>query len=88
MGDSDFGWTRLDKEDDTHVSTKEKSRYIYDGMLDTETVTNPTDKTVAHLLKHPKETKESCEGNVRESLFGMAILNWNLIFQNNENKTT
>ncbi|KAG5400070.1 hypothetical protein IGI04_014677 [Brassica rapa subsp. trilocularis] len=24
MGDSDFGWTRLDKENDTHVNTKEK----------------------------------------------------------------
>ncbi|KAF3514599.1 hypothetical protein F2Q69_00008894 [Brassica cretica] len=35
--------------------------HIYDGMLDTETVTNPTDKTVAHLLKHPKETKESVD---------------------------
>ncbi|KAH0884905.1 hypothetical protein HID58_061001, partial [Brassica napus] len=34
----------------------------YDGMLDTETMTNPTDKTVVHLLKHLKETKESCEG--------------------------
>uniref|UniRef100_A0A0D3BY06 Uncharacterized protein n=1 Tax=Brassica oleracea var. oleracea TaxID=109376 RepID=A0A0D3BY06_BRAOL len=58
MEDSDFGWTGLDKEDDTHV-TKEKSRYRYDGMLDTETMTNPTDKTVVHLLKHLKETKEN-----------------------------
>ena len=32
MGDSDFGWTRLDKEDDTHVSTKEKSRYRYANL--------------------------------------------------------
>ncbi|KAF2605410.1 hypothetical protein F2Q70_00026802 [Brassica cretica] len=63
MEDSDFGWTGLDKEDDTHV-TKEKSRYRYDGMLDTETMTNPTDKTVVHLLKHLKETKESCEGYI------------------------
>ncbi|KAG2286909.1 hypothetical protein Bca4012_031658 [Brassica carinata] len=61
MEDSDFGWTGLDKEDDTHV-TKEKSRYRYDGMLDTKTMTNPTDKTVVHLLKHLMETKESCEG--------------------------
>ncbi|KAF3568034.1 hypothetical protein DY000_02014887 [Brassica cretica] len=71
MGDSVFGWIRLDKEDDTHVSTKEKSRYIYDGMLDTETMTNPTDRTMVHLLKHPKETKENCEGLgccVREEL--------------------
>ncbi|CAN6837551.1 unnamed protein product, partial [Brassica oleracea] len=58
MEDSDFGWTGLDKEHDTHV-TKEKSRYRYDGMLDTETMTNPTDKTVVHLLKHLKETKEN-----------------------------
>ncbi|KAG2286593.1 hypothetical protein Bca52824_046197 [Brassica carinata] len=35
MGYSDFGWIRLNKEDDTHVSTKEKSRYRYDEMLDT-----------------------------------------------------
>ncbi|WZZ81716.1 hypothetical protein YC2023_102288 [Brassica napus] len=32
--------------------SKEKSRYRYGGMLDTETVTNPTDRTVAHLLFH------------------------------------
>ncbi|KAF2610300.1 hypothetical protein F2Q70_00009294 [Brassica cretica] len=62
MGDSDFGWTRLDKEDDTHVTTKEKSRYRYDGMLDIETMTNPKDRTVAPLLKHPKETKEIVKG--------------------------
>ncbi|KAL0662356.1 hypothetical protein Bca4012_099193 [Brassica carinata] len=54
---------RLDKEDDTHVSTKEKSRYRYDGMLDTETMIIPTYRTVAHLLKHLKETKESCGGD-------------------------
>ncbi|KAF8093716.1 hypothetical protein N665_0379s0010 [Sinapis alba] len=34
------------------VVPKEKSRYRYAGMLDTETVTNPTDRTVAHLLFH------------------------------------
>ena len=31
MEDSDFGWTGLDKEDDTHV-TKEKSRYRYANL--------------------------------------------------------
>lgn len=39
-------------QDDSEVVPKEKSRYRYAGMLDTETVTNPTDRTVAHLLFH------------------------------------
>ncbi|KAJ4885215.1 dentin sialophosphoprotein-related [Raphanus sativus] len=39
-------------QDDNEVVPKEKSRYRYAGMLDTETVTNPTDRTVAHLLFH------------------------------------
>ncbi|CAH8382686.1 unnamed protein product [Eruca vesicaria subsp. sativa] len=39
-------------QDDQEVTPKEKSRYRYGGMLDTETVTNPTDRTVAHLLFH------------------------------------
>ncbi|KAF8091140.1 hypothetical protein N665_0452s0009 [Sinapis alba] len=37
-------------QDDQEVIPKEKSRYRYGRMLDTETVTNPTDRTVAHLL--------------------------------------
>ncbi|KAG2325007.1 hypothetical protein Bca52824_007735 [Brassica carinata] len=39
-------------QDGQEVASKEKSRYRYAGMLDTETVTNPTDRTVAHLLFH------------------------------------
>ncbi|KAJ4895812.1 dentin sialophosphoprotein-related [Raphanus sativus] len=37
-------------QDDQEVAPEEKSRFRYGGMLDTETVTNPTDRTVAHLL--------------------------------------
>ncbi|KAG2286929.1 hypothetical protein Bca52824_046533 [Brassica carinata] len=34
------------------VIPEEKSRHRYARMLDTETVTNPTERTVAHLLFH------------------------------------
>ncbi|KAJ0255348.1 Protein LNK2 [Hirschfeldia incana] len=39
-------------QDGQEVVPQEKSGYRYAGMLDTETVTNPTDRTVAHLLFH------------------------------------
>lgn len=39
-------------QDDQEVTAKEESRYRYAGIPDTETVTNPTDRTVAHLLFH------------------------------------
>ncbi|KAL0848012.1 hypothetical protein Bca101_021259 [Brassica carinata] len=49
---SDTAHSNKTSQDDQEVIPKEKSRYRYGGMLDTETVTNPTDRTVAHLLFH------------------------------------
>ncbi|XP_023637769.1 protein LNK2 isoform X2 [Capsella rubella] len=39
-------------KDDQDVIPREDSSYRYAGMPDTEAVTNPTDRTVAHLLFH------------------------------------
>ncbi|XP_048592967.1 protein LNK2-like isoform X2 [Brassica napus] len=49
---SDTPHSNKTSQDDQEVIPQEKSRYRYAGMLDTETVTNPTDRTVAHLLFH------------------------------------
>ncbi|KAG2257994.1 hypothetical protein Bca52824_077288 [Brassica carinata] len=49
---SDTAHSNRTSQDYQEVIPKEKSRYRYGGMLDTETVTNPTDRTVAHLLFH------------------------------------
>ncbi|CAN6930068.1 unnamed protein product [Brassica oleracea var. botrytis] len=49
---SDTPHSNKSSQDDREVIPQEKSRYRYAGMLDTETVTNPTDRTVAHLLFH------------------------------------
>ncbi|XP_024013431.1 protein LNK2 isoform X2 [Eutrema salsugineum] len=49
---SDTAHSNKISQDDQEVIPSEKSRYRYAGMPDTETVTNPTDRTVAHLLFH------------------------------------
>uniref|UniRef100_A0A0D3DT13 Protein LNK2 n=1 Tax=Brassica oleracea var. oleracea TaxID=109376 RepID=A0A0D3DT13_BRAOL len=41
---------KTSQDDQEVVIPEKKSRYRYGGMLDRETVTNPTDRTVAHLL--------------------------------------
>uniref|UniRef100_A0A1J3FAQ7 Protein LNK2 n=1 Tax=Noccaea caerulescens TaxID=107243 RepID=A0A1J3FAQ7_NOCCA len=49
---SDTAHSKKISQDDPEVVSKEESRYRYAGMPDTETGTNPTDRTVAHLLFH------------------------------------
>ncbi|CAH8353533.1 unnamed protein product [Eruca vesicaria subsp. sativa] len=49
---SDTSHSNKTSQDGQEAIPKERSRYRYGGMLDTETVTNPTDRTVAHLLFH------------------------------------
>ncbi|CAE6076256.1 unnamed protein product [Arabidopsis arenosa] len=49
---SDTAHSNKTSQDDQEVIPREESRYRYAGMPDTEAVTNPTDRTVAHLLFH------------------------------------
>ncbi|XP_010515978.1 PREDICTED: protein LNK2 isoform X2 [Camelina sativa] len=49
---NDTAHSNKTSQDDQEVIPREKSRYRYAGMPDTEAVTNPTDRTVAHLLFH------------------------------------
>ncbi|KAL1212528.1 Protein LNK2 [Cardamine amara subsp. amara] len=48
----DTAHSKKTRQDDYEVIPKEESKYRYAGMPDSETVTNPTDRTVAHLLFH------------------------------------